>query len=77
MPHVRIDDIEFHTEDVGEETLEVLEAMKFIQGEIERLQKEIRIYHAALRAHKSEVEAEVKRRGLVPIDSDDAEIRED
>ena len=67
MPHVRIDDIEFNTEDVGEETLETLEAMKSIQRVIERLQKEIGIYHTALRAHKREVEAEVQRLGLTPL----------
>ena len=77
MPHVRIDDIEFNTEDVGEETLEILEAMKFIQREIERLQKEIRIYHTALRAHKWEVEAEVKRLGLTPLPEQGAEKEEE
>ena len=70
MPLVRIDDLEIHTEDLSDEALQNVEALQFLAEEIQRLEKEIKVYQTAFRVHADEVKRQVARLGLEPIAED-------
>ena len=67
MPLVKIDELEFHTEDLNDEALQHVEALEFLAKEIARLEREIKVFQTAFRAHADEVKREIERLELVPI----------
>ena len=66
MPNVVINGVSVNTEDLNEEVVRQIDALKFMADEIERLEKEIRVYRIAFVAQRDEVKAEIQRLGLTP-----------
>lgn len=60
MAKITLDGIDIHTEDLNEETLAEIESLKFVEKQIEKMNREINIYAAALEFYIVALEENIK-----------------
>ena len=60
MAKITLDGIYIHTEDLNEETLAEIESLKFVEKQIEKMNREINIYAAALEFYIVALEENIK-----------------
>jgi hypothetical protein len=60
MAKITLDGIEIHTEDLNEKTLAEIESLKFVEKQIEKINREINIYAAALEFYIGALEENIK-----------------
>ena len=60
MAKITLDGIDIHTEDLNEETLAEIESLKFVGKQIEKINRKINIYAAALEFYILALEENIK-----------------
>ena len=60
MAKITLDGIDIHTEDLNKETLAEIESLKFVKKQIEKMNREINIYAAALEFYIVALEENIK-----------------
>jgi hypothetical protein len=68
MPKIKIDDLEYNTEDLSEWGLDQLRSLQFVETQMLHLQKEIAVYQTAQSTYLYKLKAEVEELGIKPSD---------
>ena len=70
MPKIKIDDLEYNTEDLSEKGLEQLRSLQFLETQMLHMQKEITVYQVAQRTYLSKLKAQIEELGIEPLDEE-------
>jgi hypothetical protein len=70
MPKIKIDDLEYNTEDLTEKGLEQLRSLQFLETQMLHLRKEITVYQVAQSTYLSKLKAEIEELGIEPSDKE-------
>ena len=70
MPKIKIDDLEYNTEDLSEGGLEQLRSLQFLETQMLHMQKEITVYQVAQSTYLSKLKAQIEELGIEPLDEE-------
>ena len=70
MPKIKIDDLEYNTEDLSETGLEQLRSLQFLETQMLHMQKEITVYQVAQSTYLSKLKAEIEELEIEPSDEE-------
>ena len=70
MPKIKIDDLEYNTEDLSEKGLEQLRSLQFLETRMLHLRNEITVYQVAQSTYLSKLKAEIEELGIKPSDKE-------
>ena len=70
MPKIKIDDLEYNTEDLSETGLEQLRSLQFLETQMLHMQKEITVYQVAQSTYLSKLKAEIEKLEIEPSDEE-------
>ena len=70
MPKIKIDDLEYNTEDLSEKGLEQLRSLQFLETQMLHMQKEITVYQVAQSSYLSKLKAQIEELGIEPSDEE-------
>ena len=71
MPKIKLDDIEYHTEDLTDKGNATLASLQFLEGQINKMRNEMAIYQTAQRTYVAALKAEIEQSGIQPIKNED------
>jgi hypothetical protein len=66
MPRIKLDNIEYNTEDLSEHGLAILKNLQFLEGQLQKIKNEIGVYQTAQRTYAAALMAEIKKLGIQP-----------
>ena len=72
MPKIKLDDIEYNTEDLSEHGQATLKSLQFLEVQLQKLKSEIAVYQTAQRTYVAALKAEIQQSGIEPIASEEA-----
>jgi len=72
MPKIKIDDLEYNTEDLSEEGLAQLKSLQYLETQLRRLRNDIAVYQTAQRTYIAALKAEIEKSGIAPIAEEEA-----
>ena len=61
MPKIKVDDIEYNTEDLSENGKAQLASLQFLEVQMSRLKSEISVYQTARTSYASALKAELEK----------------
>ncbi|MDB4209495.1 DUF6447 family protein [bacterium] len=67
MPKIKIDEMEYNTEDLSEEGLAQLRSLQFLETQMQKLRNEIAVYETAQRTYAAVLKAEIEKSGMQPL----------
>ena len=67
MPKIKLDDIEYNTEDMSESAKAQLVSLQFTYAQIRKLKQELAISETARQAYIAALKHEIKESGITPI----------
>ena len=70
MPKIKIDDLDYNTEDLSEKGLEQLRSLQFLETQMLHLRNEITVYQVAQSTYLSKLKAEIEELGIKPSDKE-------
>ena len=73
MPKIKLDDLEYNTEDLTEESQAQLRSLTFVEAELNKLKNEIAIYETAKVSYANALKIEIERAGIEPVAEAEAE----
>ena len=73
MPKIKIDDLEYNTEDLSEEGLAQLKSLQYLETQLQRLLNDIAVYQTAQRTYIAALKAEIEKSGIAPIAEEEAQ----
>ena len=76
MPKIKLDDIEYNTEDLSEHGLATLKSLQFLEAQLQKLKNEIAVYQTAQRTYVAALKAEIQKSGIQPISEGDIPAEE-
>ena len=71
MPKVKIDELEYNTEDLTERGLSIVKSLQFVETQLKELEREIAVYQTSKNTYTQGLLAEIKAAGVKPIAADD------
>ena len=72
MPKIKLDDIEYNSEDMSENAKAQLVSLQFTDAQIKKLKQEIAISETARQAYIAALKREIKESGILPVASEQA-----
>lgn len=69
MPKIKIDELEYNSEDLSESGLAQLKSLQFLETQMMQLRNEIAIYQTAQSAYVSALKADIENLGVQPIEA--------
>ena len=72
MPKIKLDDIEYNSEDMSENAKAQLVSLQFTDAQIKKLKQEIAISETARQAYFAALKREIKQSGILPAASEQA-----
>ena len=73
MPKIKIDDVEYNSEDLSEAGNAQLRSLQFLETQLQQLRNEIAVYQTAHAAYVSGLKAEIEQSGIEPISIEEAD----
>ena len=73
MPKIKIDDVEYNSEDLSDAGRGQLQSLQFLETQLQQLRNEIAVYQTAHAAYVSGLKAEIEQSGIEPIAEMEAE----
>ena len=70
MPKLKIDDLEFHTEDLSEEGQKQLDSVRFVEQQLKTYQSEIDALTVAKDTLIARLKDQLEREGVEPINAE-------
>lgn len=70
MPKIKLDDIEYNSEDMSENAKAQLVSLQFTDAQIKKLRQEIAISETARQAYIAALKREIKESGILPAASE-------
>lgn len=71
MPRLKLDDVEYHTEDLSENGKAILKSLQMLEVKMQELSNDITIYQTAKKTYVEALKAEIEEAGLIGIETDD------
>lgn len=68
MPKVKIDELEYNTEDLSEYSLKILKSLQFVQKKLVEIECELSIYQTAKHSYQSALAEEIQKSDISPIE---------
>jgi len=72
MPKIKLDDLEYNTEDLSEHGQATLKSLQYLEVQLQKLKSEIAVYQTAQRTYVAALKAEIQQSGIEPIASGEA-----
>ena len=69
MPKIKLDEIEYNTEDLSERGQATLKSLQFL--EMQKLRNEIAVYQTAQQTYVAALKAEIKSSGIEPLPAEE------
>ena len=73
MPKIKLDDIEYNTEDLTDKGKATLASLQFLEGQMNKMKNEIAVYQTAQRTYVAALKAEIEQSGIQSIKREDAD----
>ncbi|HAT53373.1 MAG TPA: hypothetical protein DCS80_08980 [Betaproteobacteria bacterium] len=70
MPKIKIDNIEYNTEDLTENGKAQLASLQFLEGQIKKIRQEMAVYQTAQSTYLQALKLEIEKVGLQPLQSE-------
>lgn len=70
MPKIKIDNIEYNTEDLTENGKAQLASLQFLEGQINKIRQEMAVYQTAQSTYLQALKLEIEKVGLQPLQSE-------
>ena len=70
MPKIKIDNIEYNTEDLTENGKAQLASLQFLEGQMQKIRQEMAVYQTAQSSYLQALKDEVEKVGLKPLQSE-------
>ena len=67
MPKIKIDEIEYNTEDLSANGILQLRSLQFVESQLEKTKNEIFAYQSARQVYVNELKIEIKKLKMEPI----------
>lgn len=67
MPKIKLDDIEYNTEDLSEHGQATLRSLQFLEVQLQKLKNDIAVYQTAQSTYVSVLKAEITSLGIEPL----------
>ena len=77
MPKIKLDDIEYNTEDLTDKGKANLASLQFLEGQMNKMPNEMAVYQTAQRTYVAALKAEIEQSGIQPIKNEDLDDRAD
>ena len=77
MPKIKLDDIEYNTEDLTDKGKANLASLQFLEGQMSKMRNEMAVYQTAQRTYVAALKAEIDKSGIQPIKNEDLSDRAD
>ena len=74
MPKIKLDDIEYNTEDLSERGLATLKSLQFLEIQLQKLNKEMAIYQTARQVYLSLIKQEISDTDIKPLRSENKTV---
>ena len=71
MPKIKLDDIEYNTEDLTDKGKANLASLQFLEGQMSKMRNEMAVYQTAQRTYVAALKAEIDKSGIQPIKNED------
>ena len=69
MPKIKIDDIEYNTEDLTENGKAQLASLQFLEGQMQKIRQEMAVFQTAQSTYLTALKVEIEKVGLQPLPS--------
>lgn len=76
MPKIKIDDLEYNTEDLTDQGKVVLASLQFVEQKLRNFRNEIAVYQTAQKSYLTALKIEITESGIEPIDVEPEQIDE-
>lgn len=70
MPKIKLDNIEYNTEDLSESGQATLRSLQFLETQLQKLRNEIAVYQTAQQTYVAALKAEIGNAGIQPVVKD-------
>ena len=67
MPKIKLDEIEYNTEDLTDKGKANLASLQFLEGQMNKMRNELAVYQTAQRTYVAVLKAEIEQSGIQPI----------
>jgi hypothetical protein len=77
MPKVKVDDIEYNTEDMTETGRATVASLQFLESQMQTMRNEIAVYQTAQQSYVAALKAEIEKSDIKPLaggNQTDAEV---
>lgn len=76
MPKIKIDDLEYNTEDLTDQGKVVLASLQFVEQKLRNFRNEIAVYQTAQKSYLTALKIEITESEIEPIDVEPEQIDE-
>ena len=77
MPRLRIDDIEYNSEDLSEKGKGLMRSLQFVETQINRIQQEIAVYRTTHATYLKALKAEIQSTGIEPMKATENDTKDE
>ncbi|MDC1410940.1 DUF6447 family protein [Amylibacter sp.] len=74
MPKIKIDDLEYNTEDLSEGGLKQLKSLQFLETQMLHMKKEIEVYKTAQNTYLLRLKSDMEKMGVKPSEEESGEV---
>jgi len=67
MPKIKLDDIEYNSEDLTDKGKANLASLQFLESQMSKMRNEMAVYQTAQRTYIAVLKAEIEQSGIQPI----------
>jgi hypothetical protein len=67
MPKIKVDGVEYHSEDLTPSGQAQLQSLQFLEMQMQKLQQEMAVYRTAQSTYAQALKAEIEKSGLQPL----------
>lgn len=71
MPKIKLDDIEYNTEDLTDKGKANLASLQFLEGQMNKIRNEMAVYQTAQKTYVAALKAEIVQSGIQPVKKED------
>ena len=70
MPKIKLDDLEYNTEDLSERGAAVVKSLKFVEARLREIEHELAVHQTAKNSYTQSLIKEIQASGIQPVSSD-------
>ena len=70
MPKIKLDDLEYNTEDLSERGAAVVKSLKFVEARLREIEHELAVHQTAKNTYTQSLIKEIQASGIKPVSSD-------